>query len=230
MKRSSIISDGMVLQRNKENTISGKTNPFQKVEVSFVNHTYSTKSNSSGEWSIELEALEPGGPYQMEIVADERILIQDILVGDVWVLGGQSNMELPVSRTLDLFYEKMKAVNKPAIRQFSVAQNYDFHGPKKELEGGSWISATNNDVMKFSAAGYFFAQEIHKKYGVPVGLIQAAVGGTPIEAWMSEKTLRELGGYESELEQYKNETFIATTKRHDEERQNLWHQPYAQRG
>jgi len=224
MKLSSIISDGMVLQRNKEITLAGETTPLQNVEVNFVNKTYSTTADHNGNWTINIEPLEPGGPYQMLIIADESLTIHDILVGDVWVLGGQSNMELPVSRTLDLFYNEVKAVHHPYIRQFSVPQNYDFQAPKQELTGGHWISATNRDVMKFSAAGYFFAQEIHKKYGVPVGVIQAAVGGTPIEAWMSEKTLRVLGGYETELELCKDDAYIATTKRSDEARQNLWHQ------
>lgn len=223
MELSSIFSDGMVLQRNKKITISGKTKPFQNVNLVFLKKSYSTTSDQTGQWSIELDPLKPGGPYQMEIVADEKQIIQDILIGDVWVLGGQSNMELPTNRTLDLLYDELKAVHFPNIRQFTVPLNYHFPEPKNELTGGNWISATNNDLMKFSAAGYFFSKEIHEKYDVPIGLILTAVGGTPVEAWMSEETLRNLGGYESELEQNKNDDYIATVKWNDEERQNLWY-------
>ncbi|MBD8070437.1 sialate O-acetylesterase [Bacillus sp. PS06] len=224
MELSSIFSDGMVLQRHKEITISGKTKPFQQVNLIFLEKSYPTMSDQTGDWSVILDPLEPGGPYQMEIVAEDRQTIQDILIGDVWILGGQSNMELPTSRTLDLFYDELKAVNYPNIRQFSIPLHYDFHGPKKVLTGGSWISATNDDVMKFSAAGYFFAKELYEKYDIPIGLILTAVGGTPIEAWISEPTLRHLGGYDSELDQHKNDEYIATVKWSDETRQNRWNQ------
>ncbi len=223
MNLSSIFSDGMVLQRNKEITISGKSKPFQNVSLAFLEKSYATTTDQSGYWSIVLEPLEPGGPYQMEIVADEKRIIQDILIGDVWVLGGQSNMELPTNRTLDLFYDELKAVHFPKIRQFHVPLDYQFHEPKRELSGGSWISATNEAVMKFSAAGYFFAKEIHETYNIPIGLILTAVGGTPVEAWMSENTLRNSGGYESELDQNKNDDFIATVKWNDEQRQHQWY-------
>lgn len=223
MKLSSIFSDGMVLQRNKEVTISGWTNPNREVSLVFVEKKYTTtSSDKDGKWSIHLEKLEAGGPYQMEIEADEKIVIHDILIGDVWVLGGQSNMELPVSRTLDLLYEEVKAVHQPSIRQFSVPQHYYFDQPKQALDGGEWRKATSPQVMNFSAVGYFFANKIYEQYGVPIGLIMTAVGGTPIEAWMSETLLREIGGYDDELHLCKNEGYIEETKRNDEKRQQLW--------
>ncbi|MBP3951540.1 sialate O-acetylesterase [Bacillus suaedae] len=219
---SSIISDGMVLQRNKKVTLSGNTTPFQQVEMSFLGKSYRTISDSNGVWKITLENLEAGGPHQMRISADEEILLQDILIGDVWVLGGQSNMELPISRTLDLFSEEMKAVNSPFIRKFHVPQNYDFHEPQHILTRGEWVAANQESVLEFSAVGYFFAKELYELYGVPIGLIHTAVGGTPAEAWISEKTLLELGGYENRLIQCKDDSYIATTKSADEERQTNW--------
>ncbi|WP_088105975.1 sialate O-acetylesterase [Halalkalibacter urbisdiaboli] len=223
MKLSSIISDGMVIQRNKQVTISGNTKHFQKVCLTFLEKSYETTSDSNGDWSINLENLEPGGPYHMEIVAEEKIVIQDILIGDVWVLGGQSNMQLPINRTLDLFSDEIKDANEPFIRQFSVPQNYNFHKPEQYLVGGTWTSATHPDVMNFSAVGYFFAKELYEKYCVPIGLIQTAVGGTPIEAWISEKTLRKIGGYDADLDYCKNDFHIAEKKRSDEERHDLWY-------
>ncbi|MFS0861913.1 sialate O-acetylesterase [Fredinandcohnia sp. 179-A 10B2 NHS] len=222
MKLSSIFSDGMVLQRNKPITISGYTNPSQNVHVQFLERTFSTTSDQNGDWSINLGQFEPGGPYQLEIEADDKIVIQDILIGDVWILGGQSNMEMKVKETLDLFSEEMKAVHQPFIRQFTVPQEYNFHGPTRFVENGSWINASGTSVMDFSAAGYFFANEIYEKYGVPIGLIATAVGGSPIEAWISESTLREIGGYETELEKNKDDSYVSSVKQSDEKRHVAW--------
>jgi sialate O-acetylesterase len=224
MNLSSILSDGMVLQRNAKVSIWGKTQVSQAVEISFRDKIYNTTSNSNGEWTVILDNLDPGGPYQMVITADgEKSVIQDILVGDVYVLGGQSNMQLPVSRTLDLYEEEITAEKQPFIRQFAVPQLYNFHAPQQDITDGRWISANPTDIMQFSAAGFFFARALYKTYGVPIGLILTAIGGTPIEAWMSEKTLREIGGYETVLEQCKDDSYITDTQHRDEERNQNWH-------
>src|SRR5690625_4963074 len=181
MQLSSIFNDGMVLQRNQLITISGKTKPNLPVQVKFLNKTYEASADETGDFSISLDKFEPGGPYKMEIIADETKVINDILIGDVWVLGGQSNMELPLNRTLDLLAEQVAQINEPFIRQFAVPQEYDFHRPREVLTGGSWTSATHPNVMDFSAVGYFFAQKIYKKTRIPIGLIMTAVGGTPID-------------------------------------------------
>src|SRR5699024_4342781 len=103
----------------------------------------------------------------MEIRANEEIILRDILIGDVWILGGQCNMELPLRRTQDLFADEIKKINNPLIRQFTVPQEYDFHAPRHDLSDGTWTRATQSDVMNFSAIGYFFANEINEKYDIP---------------------------------------------------------------
>ncbi|MRH41441.1 sialate O-acetylesterase [Aquibacillus halophilus] len=223
MTFSSLISDGMVLQRNKRIAIWGKTINSQIVEISFLGKSYQTESDSDGNWTIFLEDLKPGGPHQMEIIADEKTVINDILIGDVWVLGGQSNMEIPVKRTLDLLEDEVKTINHPSIRQFSVPQHPNFHAPQDDISGGKWIPATTTNVMDFSAAGYFFAADLYEKYQVPIGLILTAVGGTPIEAWMSEETLHQVGGYEATIEKNRNDIYVANTKRNDEQHNDQWY-------
>ncbi len=126
----------MVLQRHQTITISGETKPSQAVQLTFLHRTYETTSDDDGNWAIMLGSFNHGGPYEMTISGDETIVIEDILIGDVWLLSGQSNMELPVRRTLDLFSDEMKAVHNPSIRQFSVPQTYQFHHPKQLVEGG----------------------------------------------------------------------------------------------
>lgn len=220
---SSILSDGMVLQRKAKVAIWGKSEPLQTVRLSFCDKDYGTKADGNGDWLIELHHLEPGGPFAMTLSAgDEKLVIQDILVGDVWLLGGQSNMELPVGRTLDLFENELAEVNLPHIRHFTVPMVYDFHGPRQHIAEGKWISANPRDVMAFSAAGFFCARELFAHNGVPVGLINAAVGGTPIEAWMSEETLRRFAGYEDTLNRCKDDAYVADTMRKDTERAENW--------
>lgn len=229
MLLSGILSDGMVLQRNADVAVWGKTRPRERVRVVFLDRTYETTADESGNWLVTLQGLPPGGPYEMRIAADGERVIRDVLVGDVWVLGGQSNMELPVRRTLDLFAEEIRGVHLPFVRQFTVPMTYDFHGPRDEVAGGRWMAAVQDEVMHFSAAGFFFAKELYERYGVPIGLILTAVGGTPIEAWMSEPTLRRIGGYDEQLDRCKDDEYVAATQRSDEERMRRWHQTLNER-
>ncbi|AZK45314.1 sialate O-acetylesterase [Paenibacillus lentus] len=238
MRLSSMLSDGMVLQRNARVMIWGTAESGRKVQVSFLGQEYGTTADSNGDWRVALEKLQPGGPYEMTISMEHQesivqSVIRDILIGDVWVLGGQSNMELPVRRTLDVLAEEVANVNLPFIRQFAVPQTYNFHGPQHELpraehrdaaQGEGWITATPRNVLDFSAVGFFFAKALYEKYQVPIGLIHAAVGGTPIEAWISEPTLRAIGGYEAVLEQCKDDHYVSETKLRDEERNQLWYE------
>lgn len=225
MKLSGIYSDGMVLQRNAKVALHGQCEGGgQTVRVVFRGVTCCADADPGGNWEVTLEGLEPGGPDELVITAgDEELVLRDVWVGDVWVLAGQSNMELPVRRTLDLLAEEVRGLDLPMIRQFAVPQSYDFHGPREDLDGGAWIPATPEGLLGFSAAGFFFAQEIHERYGVPIGLIQTAVGGTPIEAWMSEPTLRRIGGYEATLEQCKDDAYVRDTRQRDEERNDRWY-------
>src|SRR5690625_2456099 len=135
MKISSLITDGMVIQRNKPFTISGEAEANEKIDVSFLEKKYTDTASSSGKWSVTLDPAEAGGPHQLKITGTEELHIDDILIGDVWVLGGQSNMEIPVNRTLDLFADEVKTINNPEIRHFSVPQIYNFHQPTEIHKG-----------------------------------------------------------------------------------------------
>lgn len=196
MKLSSLISNKMILQRNQTvriwgvaETETGAGTPSD-VALQFAGRTYSTVSDEDGYWEIELPKLSAGGPYDMRIAANtEEIVIEDIMVGDVWVLSGQSNMELPVSRTKDLFGDEVRNANHPNIRMFQVTQQFDFHKPVDELQEGKWVSVNPESVWSFSAVGYYFAEKMYEQYGVPVGLIQTAIGGAHAEAYMSEEVL-----------------------------------------
>ncbi|GIP47755.1 9-O-acetylesterase [Paenibacillus sp. J53TS2] len=225
MKLSGIYSDGMVLQRDARVILRGQcSSGGQKVQIGFRGMTTCTDADPGGNWEVQLEELAPGGPDELVITAgEEKHVLRDVLVGDVWVLAGQSNMELPVRRTLDRLAEEIRGLDLPMIRQFAVPQSYDFHGPQEDLDGGAWVTANPEGLLGFSAAGFFFAKEIYERYGVPIGLIQTAVGGTPIEAWISEPTLRKIGGYEATLEQCKDDAYVRATKQRDEDRNGQWY-------
>lgn len=221
---SPIFSDGMVFQRETPVKIWGQGVPNKEVKVSFRDKTYTTTADDRGNWCVVLDPAAPGGPYTLQIThGPKEITINDILVGDVWLLGGQSNMELPISRTLDLYEEEVKNARNPFIRQFTVPMRYDFHGPRAELAAGEWKAVTPENILDFSAAGYFFAREIYEKYKLPIGLVQTAVGGTPVEAWLSEEVIRKIGGYEEILAQCKDDRFVQGTITSEQQQMEEWY-------
>lgn len=221
---SSLLSDGMVLQRHAEVPIWGRTEANREVRVSFMGEEYRTQADEHGWWRITLKDLPAGGPHEMVITADEERVIRDILIGDVWVLGGQSNMELPVNRTLDLLADDVRTIDLPQVRHFTVPMVYNFHGPQEEVTGGKWYAATPDQLLDFSAVGMFFARALYQQYQVPIGLIRTAIGGTPIEAWMSEQSLlaHDLR-YASEIQQCRDDNYIASVQKRDQERNHEWY-------
>ncbi|MBD7911615.1 sialate O-acetylesterase [Clostridium sp. Sa3CVN1] len=226
MPLSCIISDGMVLQRGKQTKVYGKTNKKEKLTIEFLGKTYETTANEEGMWEILLEDLEAGGPYEMTIIErGKRGTIKDILIGDVWLCSGQSNMELPCRRVMDLFEDEILSYSNPNIRQFLPKQTYNFHGPKEELECNSpWTSVTPDTALDFTAVGYFFAKELYEKYKIPIGLISAGVGGTPVEAWISEKSLEDFPKLKNLLHECKDDSYVEKVKKDDEKRISNWYE------
>jgi sialate O-acetylesterase len=191
LKLPKLVSDGMVLQRDAEVRIWGWATPGEKVSVKFLGLEYSAMTGADGNWQIRLPKLPAGGPYEMQITAGTSITLHDILVGDVWVCSGQSNMELPISRVIWNYAEELNNYTNPNIRQFYVPQKYDFKTPHTDLEYGNWAVATPTNLPNFSAVAFFFAKELYDKYQVPVGLINASLGGSPAQSWMSEAALKD---------------------------------------
>lgn len=221
---SPLINDGMVLQRNSMVKIWGKGVPKKELKLTFLNNDYITSVGEDGSWYINFSNLEPGGPYDMVIYHDgEERLIKDILVGDVWVLAGQSNMQIPIGRTLDLFEEEVKGVNYPEIRHFTVPMVYDFHEPIDELSNGSWASVTPETIYSFSAIGYFFSKKIYDKYRIPIGLLWTAIGGTPAEAWISEGSLMSFDRFSELLGMCKDDSYVQGTINKENEYNNNWY-------
>ena len=190
MKLSKIYSDGMIIQRDIENIIEGYSNPEENIKLCFGDEVYESVCDEEGYFAFMLPAKEAGGPYEMTVSStSDSIKISYIYFGDVFLLAGQSNMELEVSKTLDVNKKEIEGTDYPLIRMFQLPKDPVFGEPAKIVESGEWISADEESVMNFSALGFFFSKIKFEKDSVPVGLYHAAVGGTHIEAFMSEERL-----------------------------------------
>lgn len=219
-----LISDGMVLQRDTDLIIWGWASPGEEVSVSFRDNSHSAVTNNSGKWKITLPAQSPGGPFSMEITASNSITIQDILVGDVWLASGQSNMELPMYRVEPLYRDEIKTANYPEIRHFKVPQEYSFEEEKSNYSGGEWIAISPETISQRSAVAYFFSKKLHEEYDVPIGIVNASLGGSPAEAWMDEDALKEFPHYHQEALIYKDEEMRDNIAASDQARNSRWHE------
>ena len=219
VKLPALVSDGMVLQREQPIKIWGTANAGEDIRVKFLKKTYATAADIDGQWSIQLPSMKAGGPYDMVI---NDLILKDILVGDVWLCSGQSNMELPVGRVTDMFSKEIASYNNEKIRQFIVPKVYNFHAPQEDLPSTSWKPLTQENVMNFSAVAYFFAKEVYEKTDVPVGLINASWGGTPIEAWISEEGLKDFPIYINDKRRYEDDAYCTHIKQIEGENFYRW--------
>ncbi len=181
-----LISDHMLLQQEVPVRIWGWADPGEQVRVEFGGQNVSTPADAGGEWEVFLSPLEAGGPFQMVISGENIVTLTDVLVGEVWIASGQSNMVWSVRRSRDAETEVTKA-EFPRIRLFKVALKVADQ-PLEDVEG-NWQQCSAQSVADFSAVGYFFARHLHQKRGHPVGVIQTAWGGTPSESWTSRLRL-----------------------------------------
>ncbi len=183
-----LVGDRMVLQRDTELKIWGWADPGEKVTVRFRGAHYYAEADSLGRWRAMLPPQEPGGPFLMEV--NEKV-IRDVLVGDVYLCGGQSNQETPIERLVEKFPE-IPVSNNHMIRHYKVPYQEDVEGVKDDLAGDAvWHSATASEVMNWTSLAYFFAVEVYERYKVPVGMLVCSKGGTDIEAWIDQDHLTD---------------------------------------
>jgi sialate O-acetylesterase len=223
VKLPRLISNGMVLQRETELTLWGWADEGEDVIISFRDKVYSSVAMSNGQWQVKIPAQTPGGPFQMVIEGKNKIEIDNIMVGDVWLCSGQSNMELPVRRVSQLYNDEIKNANNREIRQFMVPKHYNFRQPENNIDGGQWIECNPSSVLDFSAVAWFFAVSLHEKYQIPIGLINASLGGSPAEAWMSFDALSPFPHLQNEAMRLRNDSLIAKIKNDDRLRIDSWY-------
>ena len=175
----------MVLQRNKPIPVWGWSDANEKITVQFNQQIKSVKADKSGHWMIKLDNESAGGPYQLIVKGKNVITISDVLVGEVWVCSGQSNMEFAVRSVINADKE-IAAANYPQIHHFTVPKNISSM-PKDDVTGGGWKVCSPETVGDFTAVGYFFARELYRELKIPIGLINTSWGGTHSETWTSRK-------------------------------------------
>lgn len=183
-----LFTDGAVLQRDRSLPIWGQAKPGEKVTVSFGSQRREATAAADGRWLVLLESMAMSAKGSDLIVSGENtVLVRDVLVGDVWLCSGQSNVVLQVSRA-DNAAQEIAAARYPLIRHVKITPTVA-ETPADAVATSGWQTATADNVATFSAVGYFFARDIHLKTGAPIGLINSSWGGTPIEAWMSPAAL-----------------------------------------
>lgn len=190
----------MVLQRDKPVNIWGTSAPGARVRVRWQGGTVKASADASGKWAAVLPPSPAGGPFTLKINGRE---ITDVMVGEVLLGSGQSNMELPVRRCMDVVAEDVKGYSDSGIRYFAVPQDYYFDGPHEEMRASSWqVLDSDAACMNWGAVLYFTAREIRENLGVPVGVMNTSLGGAPIESYMRgeilpEKAVRKLAPFKN---------------------------------
>ena len=183
-----LFGDGMVLQRQATIPVWGWTAPDRAVSVMLGATERRTKASASGEWRVTFPPQRAGGPRRLVVRAGaDSVVLRDVLIGDVWVASGQSNMELPLANTRDAA-ATIAAASDRSIRHFKVPISFA-QAPESDLTGGSWAVADSQHVGSFSAVAYYFARDLRKSVGVPIGIVNTTWGGSRIETWMSRSSL-----------------------------------------
>ncbi|MBI1342226.1 MAG: sialate O-acetylesterase [Terrimonas sp.] len=208
-----MVRDSMILQRDAKVNIWGWTTAHKEVTIKFNGKTYKTNADAKGKWILPLAPVKAGGPYTMQITSGNTIWLKDIYMGDVWFCSGQSNMVHQMN-IHDVTYEKdIREANFPLIRQFLIPTLANLNEPQDDLPTGSWEPAIGEKVRPFSAVAFFFAKKLYEKYHIPIGIINASVGGTPIEAWTSEDGLNDFSAIRQIIEKNKDTGYVNSMNR-----------------
>lgn len=191
VKLPAIIDSDMVLQRNEEIRIFGWADPGEKVTISFCGQTAGATGDENGKWLVKLSAMKEGGPFEMAIKGNNEIKLSNILIGDVWLCSGQSNMERGLNTNVDGGKEAAATADFPSMRFFKVERSSK--GQPQPDVNAKWAVCTPKTASRngpggggFTAVGFFFGRQLHQELNVPIGLIEATWGGTAIEPWTPE--------------------------------------------
>ncbi|MCH7412410.1 sialate O-acetylesterase [Belliella sp. R4-6] len=218
-----LISDGMVLQRGVDTNIWGWANPNDEIQIDFNGIKLKTMVDSFGKWNVTIPSMPAGGPFEIRISnSDEEIEIRNILLGDVWLCSGQSNMETTMERVEPMFPDEFSNIENLKIRYFDVPDDYTFTEVKDDLKGGKWLELNEENIRSFAAVAYFFAKNLNQKYDVPIGMVNASVGGSPIQSWLREEDLKEFPKDYQEALHFQTPGVIEEIERTDKEKIDYW--------
>lgn len=207
-----VLGDGMILQRDENVKIWGWASKGEPITVTFNKKKYKVTTNADGSWMIRVATGKAGGPFEMKIEGKNKILLNNILVGDVYVCAGQSNMVHQMQLHNIRYAEDIAKADNTKIRQFFVPNVTSLTAPQKDFNQGAWKTATKENIADFSAVAYFFAKKLYEKYRVPIGIINTSWGGTPIESWISESGFKDFPAAKELIAKNKDTAYIAAQK------------------
>lgn len=209
VKLPAIFSSNMVLQQQSEVPFRGEASPGKTVKIftSWNNKTIEIKADVNGKWNATLPTPAYGGPYKIEISDGKKLVLDNVLIGDVWICSGQSNMEMPLAGwgKVNNYEQEIAAANYPQIRLMHVKRN----NSTKELndfeaQSNGWVSCSPQTIPEFSSVAYFFGRQLHTNLNIPIGLINTSWGGTIAEAWTSAGTLKNMPDFYKPVEAIEN--------------------------
>lgn len=193
-----LFGDHMVLQRDRPVTIWGWAKPGEKIEMTTPVDFRKFQADEEGKWSCTLDPMAAGGPFEWTLKGENKIVLKDVMIGDVWVASGQSNMQWMVRQTPYVEQDTAWIRNSP-VRLFTVQIASDYL-PREDVEGGSWRRLSTENIADFSAVAYHFARVLQQDRQIPLGIINSSLGATSIETWMSNESLVHFDQFRPELE------------------------------
>ena len=217
-----LFQSGMVLQRGKQIPVWGKAEPGELVSLRFNNKQYATTAGIDGQWHINLPKMKAGGPYTMT-VGDE--VITNILIGDVWLLSGQSNIDVTIERVYPQYTKDIDTYENADIRLFRVPNETDAHGARTDINPATinWKPVNKQNAWLFSAVGYFLGRRMYEQTGVPQGIIVNSWGGTPIEAWISADSLqRDYPMLVKRAQFFQNDEYVKAQRQANMQAEQQW--------
>ena len=217
-----LFQSGMVLQRGKPIPVWGTADAGETVTVIFNKKQYTTVADDQGRWRVDLPKMKAGGPYQLTI---NQLTIDSVLIGDVWLCSGQSNIDVHIERVYPQYVKEVDGYENPQIRLFRVQNDTDTHGVKDDIRPTSinWKPLTKQNAWPFSAVGYFLGRRMYEKTGVPQGIIVNSWGGTPIEAWISADSLqRDYPMLVKRTAFYQNDEYVKAQMKANAEANKQW--------
>ena len=193
-----MFGSNMVLQRAAPILIWGWADQEEKITLRFNQQTYQSKTNKAGKWKIEIPSMQAGGPYEMIISGTNSITLNNILIGDVWLCSGQSNMQWTIKQTP---YKEQDStfVEANQVRLFTASIDTDYM-PREDVKGGEWLNLSEEHILAFSAVSYHFGQYLQRELSIPIGLISSNLGATSIETWMSNEALLPFDQFKPDIE------------------------------
>ena len=217
-----VLSDGVVLQRDQAVPIWGWADEDEEITVALNGQQITSTTAENGKWRAVLPRQQAGGPHTIEVKASNTVRINDVYFGDVWLAAGQSNMQTSMARIQPAYPDEVATADEPLIRFYTKRPEYDFDAPREDYSDGEWLVTNTDNITSFSGVAYFFAKNIHAKTGVPIGIINTAVGGSTAEGYIREEQLAAFPKYLNQATAYRDHEYFENILAGDREKNESW--------